>query len=371
MLQGIPFQKPVLVGVEEYLDQLKSIEQSNFFTNYGPVNSRFEQRIIAEIYQGVGAATTINNATIGLMLAIAQSKRPGGRYALMPSFTFAATPLAAMWCGLEPYFVDIDPHEWCLNLSLVEDLVAQLGDQVAVVVPYATFGTALDLSGYERLQARGIPVVVDAAPGFYTTIDSATHGQGFSGSLVYSFHATKPFGIGEGGLIYSGDVALIERIRCAANFGFDQSRASGMQGLNGKLAEFPAAIAMATLDRFPDKSRQRLTIEQYYQDCLIEYAGAAAGWQQQVRRGIGAPQFFSILCPEGQSNAEIVARLATRNIQARTYFAPSCHQQPVCAACPRTDLSVTETLARRIVSLPLWEGMERRDVATVVAGMLS
>lgn len=366
----IPFQKPTLVELDLYRDTLKNIEESHFFTNYGPVNTLLEQRIVDEVYGGIGAVTTVNNATTGLILAIAQSMRQGGRYALMPSFTFAATPQAALWCGLEPYFVDVDPLEWCLDTDLLTGLVEELGDQVAVVVPYATFGTAMDLSCYEMLQARGIPVVVDAAPGFYTTLNAVTHGRGFSGSIVYSFHATKPFGIGEGGLIYSSDKALIERIRSAANFGFDQSRTAGMLGLNGKLAEFPAAIALATLAKFPEKAQQRRQIEQFYLECLNERAATASGWQLQHRHGEGALQFFSILCPQDRSSDSIVSQLAAREIQARTYFSPSCHEQPICRSCKRTGLVVTESLSRRIVSLPLWEGMTKGDVVAIVTGLL-
>lgn len=47
------------------------------------------------MFDGIGSAVTVHNATIGLILAISQSKRPQGKYAVIPSFTFAATPLAA------------------------------------------------------------------------------------------------------------------------------------------------------------------------------------------------------------------------------------------------------------------------------------
>lgn len=366
----VPFQKPQLAEFESYLPYVKAMEASHFYSNYGPLNSRLEERIVAEVYHGHGAATTVNNATTGLILAISQLKRPVGRYALMPSFTFAATPAAALWCGLTPYFFDIDPDSWCPDQQVLDELIDRLGEDVAVVVPYATFGTAMPLDYYQGLQQRGIPVVIDAAPGFGTQDGAQGYGEGFPGAVVFSFHATKPFGIGEGGLVYSGNERIITAIRQTANFGFDESRSSVQLGLNGKLAELPAAVGLATLDQFPAKAEERRRVQALY-DHFLESKGAfARGFKVQLQRGVGAAQFYSLLVPKDETNQVAVARMAAVGVQARTYFAPSCHQQPHFQMCPRTELVVTEDVSRRIVSLPLWEGMGEEEVKLVVAGLL-
>ena len=55
---------------------------------------------MSSFFQNRGAVTTVANATLGLMAAIQLKKRRKGKYALMPSFTFPATALAAIWCVL-------------------------------------------------------------------------------------------------------------------------------------------------------------------------------------------------------------------------------------------------------------------------------
>ena len=144
-----------------------------------------------------------------------------------------------MWCGLEPYFVDIKDDDWCMNEELIKELLEKLGDEVALVMPYATFGTNLDLKFYQRVQDSGVPVVIDAAS-FGTSGVNGAFGKGFTGVVVFSFHATKPFGIGEGGLVYSADKSLISKIRQAGNFGFSENRETTLQGLNSKLSEYAA-----------------------------------------------------------------------------------------------------------------------------------
>ncbi|MGR5914257.1 DegT/DnrJ/EryC1/StrS family aminotransferase [Bacillus pacificus] len=55
------------------------------------------------------------------------------------SFTFPATPLAAIWCGLEPYFIDISIDDWYMDKTVLWDKIEELKEEVAIVVPYATF----------------------------------------------------------------------------------------------------------------------------------------------------------------------------------------------------------------------------------------
>jgi dTDP-4-amino-4,6-dideoxygalactose transaminase len=369
LLIKIPFLRPKLVKQEEFLQYFLEIDKSRIYSNYGPINTRFESRVLNDYFDNIGAVTTVNNATIGLMLAISQCKRSKGKYALMPSFTFAATPLAAMWCGLEPYFIDICSDDWCINKELLNDLLKRLGDRIAVVIPYATFGTNLDLEYYRQIHESGIPVVVDAAASFGTTGEKGHFGKNFPGVVVFSFHATKSFGIGEGGLLYSGNIELIQKIRQSANFGFSIERESTLQGLNGKMSEYSAAIALSTLNVFPRKLKTRMKIHQWYLEQLNQKNLLKKGWLVQKTNGKIAYQFMPVLCPEGQSNIDFIQRLANQGIEARTYFSPACHQQSQFKSYPHTSLLVTENMSKRIISLPLWEEMDLNHVILVIEGV--
>lgn len=366
-MMAIPFLRPSLVTVDKYVKYLREIDERRTYSNFGPLNSLFEARMIAECFAGVGAASTVNNATTGLMLAIALAARPGARYAVMPSFTFAATPLAAMWAGLEPYFVDVRPGDFAMDESSLQRALASLGDDAAVVVPYATFGAPIDLSPYIALIERGMPVVIDAAASIGTQRDGIAFGSGFPGPVVYSCHATKAFGIGEGGIVYSADRELVGRLREAANFGFGADRISRTRGLNAKLSEMMAAVALATLDEFAGKRRRRADVYRMYVDELARRGMVDQGWTTQDIAGEVAHQFFPLLCPPAVSNRDVARRMAEGGIEVRTYFRPPCHQQPAFARCPRETLAQTDALSSRILSLPLWEEMTRADVTTVMA----
>ena len=155
IMKKIPFLRPNLVKQESLIPYLSEIESSRIYSNFGPLNTRFEKRVLNEYFERQGAVTTVSNATLGLVLAISQSKRPKGKYALMPSFTFAATPLAAIWCGLEPFFIDIRPDNWCMDEKHLNEALQILGDEVSVVIPYATFGTNMNLNIYNKIHESG------------------------------------------------------------------------------------------------------------------------------------------------------------------------------------------------------------------------
>ena len=366
-MKRIPFLRPALVRSESYQQYLSQIDESHIYSNFGPLNVKFEERVLNEYFHGHGALTTVNNATSGLILAIATCMRKGARYALMPSFTFAATPLSAMWCGLTPYFIDVDPQTWCMDPDQVRDTVGKLGDQVAVIVPYAAFGTYTELTPYKELHDAGIPVVVDAAASFGTTESGQHFGAGFAGFVVFSFHATKAFGIGEGGLVYSATKINVDQIRQASNFGFDFGRQSHVLGLNAKLSEYTAAIALATLDVFPRKIKVRQAVFARYWEEFHHRGMFRDDWRLQKAAGSIAHQFVPAMCPKRYSNTDVVKKLAEASIEARTYFSPSCHQQPLFRNCPSSSLTITEEISRSIVSLPLWEEMETEHIRQVVA----
>src|SRR5271167_3299487 len=163
---NIPLVRPAPPQLSLAVAELQSLEQSGIFSNFGPVNTLFEQEMLERFFGGKGACTTVCNATIGLMLAIkdAVGEQPSGKFALMPGFTFAAAAHAALWCGLTPLLCDIDPATWAADPAAEEEVLARYAGKVAIAMPYATFGYNIDLERYRRITSQlGVPVVVDGA----------------------------------------------------------------------------------------------------------------------------------------------------------------------------------------------------------------
>ena len=363
----IPLMRPNPPRLSRASALLGAIEDSGTFSNFGPVNTSFENDIRDKLFGGAGACLTVCNATIGLMIAIKEvtrAKRPRQKYALMPSFTFAATAQAALWCGLTPLLCDIDPLTWAPCAESEAALLRKFANEIAIILPYATFGYDIDLARYEALwRSKGIPVVVDAAASL-GTVSAGGHGfgTGFSGSVVFSMQATKSFSVGEGGLIHSADPERIARLRAMANFGFGQPRSATMPGLNAKLDEVSALTAQLRLQDYAAIVNHRGMLMQRYR--------ARMDWMRfQPSNGrVQAHQFVPALLPRTMAaqRTALLARLREAGIGAATYFDPHLAEQPYIAAnsvCG--DLPVTGDVARRMISLPLYDGMTFEDVDDV------
>ncbi|MBE0344509.1 DegT/DnrJ/EryC1/StrS family aminotransferase, partial [Paenibacillus sp. 28ISP30-2] len=63
----IPFLRPNLVKKERFIANFEKIEETRIYSNYGPLNNLFEERVIAQMFDGIGSAVTVHNATIGLI----------------------------------------------------------------------------------------------------------------------------------------------------------------------------------------------------------------------------------------------------------------------------------------------------------------
>lgn len=362
----IPLLRPAPPRLSLAAAELQSLEQSGIFSNFGPINTRFEQEMLARFFDGEGACTTTCNATIGLMLAIREAvgEAAPGQFALMPSFTFAAAAHAALWCGLTPLLCDIDPVTWAADCAAESALLTRYSGRIAVVVPYATFGYPIDLERYARLTAQlGVPVVVDAAASLGTSDTRGLgFGSGFGGSVVFSMHATKSFAVGEGGLIYSADPDRIARLRVMSNFGFGETRTATMAGLNAKLSEVGALLGRLRLADYDRILARRAALLHRYRDALPELDF------QLKAPGMQAHPFVAALLPSELSGrrAAIRTELADRGIVTGTYFSPHLLEQPyfqkVCVAGP---MPICDDVSARAISLPLFDTMTHREVDQV------
>jgi dTDP-4-amino-4,6-dideoxygalactose transaminase len=363
----IPLIRPNPAKLSGLGAELAGLEASGIFSNYGPLNTRFEQEVQKTIFGGVGACVTVCNATIGLMLALkhAAGTQPGTRrFALMPSFTFAAAAHAALWAGLTPLLCDIDEATWTPSAAAEQELLERFGAEIAVVFPYATFGNDLDLDRYDALSRRsGIPVVIDAAASLGTVArDGTGFGTGCPHPLVYSLHVTKAFATLEGGLIYSADPATVEALRAMGNFGFAEPRVASMPGLNSKLSEVVALMGLEKLKEFEQVIAHRIEIaEAYYAEL--------AGWTFQRLTGRRhAFTFMPVLLPESCADRrrQILKSLADEGIGASSYFSPHVAEHPYFRqTCVTGDLAVTERIGRRIITLPMSDTMTADEVAYI------
>ncbi|MCP3735804.1 DegT/DnrJ/EryC1/StrS family aminotransferase [Sphingomonas sp. RP10(2022)] len=352
---------------------LRRIEASGVFSNNGPEVRGFEAEITAQLFGGEGASLAVGNATLGLMVAIRQAAgmhpRPG-TLALMPALTFAATAQAALWAGLTPLVCDVEADGWTADPRHEEELLARYGERIGVIVPYATFGTAIDLDRYAWLaRTHRVGVVIDAAASL-GTIDEGGRGFGTGApfTIVYSMHATKTFSVAEGGLVYSGDATLIDQLRGMINFGFEAGRSATLPGINAKLPEVIALMARAKLAEIDAVCDARAAIDAAYRAALPAFTMQVATGRRQ------ATQFMPVLLPRDLAahRSAIVAALAEDGVGVGQYFSPHIGEQPLFRDHGLVEPTpVADDVAARMLSLPITDAMTPADAPVIAARLIA
>ncbi len=366
----LPLIAPQPPRLSELGDALRRVEASGIYSNNGPEARAFEAEATAQLFDGKGACLAVNNATCGLMIAIRDAVgEPNGRLALMPALTFAATAEAAHWAGLTPLICDIDSVDWTASAAEEERLLRERGDTIAVILPYATFGYAIDLDRYKWLSQRfGVAVVIDAAASLGT---ADANGRGFGAGapfpIVFSMHATKPFATSEGGLIHCGDAATIERLRAMANFGFGAPRTATLPGLNAKLPEVLAVMARAKLDGFDAVSDRRQAVADAYREAAGDrYA------LQPAPIGRQAMGFQPIVLPQRLASHRdaIGAALDAEGVGNGRYFSPHLGEHPWIRDISMIEATpVADRIAGAMMTLPLSDAMIAVDACDAIAAL--
>lgn len=348
--------RPLLPPADAVAAYIRQSDAARFYANRGPLVCQLEARLSAAFGQDDAVRLTASGtaAIEAAILAQAGPARPEKPVALVPSYTFAATALAAERCGYRVVLTDIARETWCLEAE-----ACPRGDEIGLVLPVAAYGRMPDLDAWSRFRAdTGIPVVIDAAAATEALMDRPDLIRADL-PLTLSFHATKTFSTGEGGAVVWSDADGLARIEQVSNFGFHYSRECKMAGLNAKMSDYHAAVGLAMLDDFPARRQA--------------YAGIVARYRDAVRGLPGRlhlpPDLASVYvlweAPDAASHDRVEAAMDDNRIETRRWYEAGLHVQPHFRSAARPDLPVTQDLSGRLLGLPMSHDLPAERIARI------
>jgi dTDP-4-amino-4,6-dideoxygalactose transaminase len=346
--------------VTQIAPYLRSIDERRCYSNYGPLACQLQAELSRHIGCPENTLITVSSATAGLTAALLALDLPANSFCLMPSWTFAATPHATLAAGLTPWFHDVDSHTWALNPQAVSETFQRNKCPARAVIVVAPFGTPLDFTAWQHFQEKtGVPVIVDAAAAFDTVRASSL-------ISVVSLHATKILAAGEGGFVITPNPHMRDRVMGCSNFGFEGSRIAQRRAINAKMSEYHAAVALASLECWPEMRLSHLQITDWYRQSIDRLPGVCLQpMSDQGWAGSTTNMLF-----ESHLAEDVAHHLLREGIETRMWWGYGCQAQPAFAACPHDELSTTEQIAPRVLGLPHFPDMKKSDVWQV-AGALS
>jgi len=364
----IPITKPTLPLWEVFSKAIHSFYDTGMITN-GPIVRQLELQI-RDTFQ-VREAVGVSSCTSGLMLAL---KLLGvtGKVAL-PSFTFFATAHAAIWNDLEPVFVDIDPETWDLSTAALENALEN-EEGIEAVMPVHIFGNPCRVEDLKALSDRfGARLIFDSAHAMGAKVDGTYIGN-FGDAEVFSLSPTKLVTGGEGGIIATQNEGLAAKLRAGRDYGNEGDYDPSFVGLNARMSEIHAALAIESFRMLELNVRRRNMIAERYAKALSGVNGITF---QKIDSGNRSTyKDFTILVDEelfGINRDALARYLANEGIDTRKYYDPPVHRTKAYWEKWGRNyddfLPVTNAVSKTAISLPIWSHMGE-DVVDFVAGRI-
>ncbi|STQ86765.1 DegT/DnrJ/EryC1/StrS family aminotransferase [Helicobacter muridarum] len=350
----IRVNKPYLPSNKKYQKYCEKIYKTNYLTNFGPLSIELEQRLSE--YLNVPFILLVSNGTLALQIAYRLAGLQAGDKVITTPFSFVATTNTLIWENLDPVFCDIEQGSFCIDTSILSNLVTE---DIKAILPVHVFGNPCDVEYLESFSIKhNIKLIYDAAHAFGVNYDKRSV-LGFGDISTLSFHATKLFHTVEGGGLILKDFSLLEAGREMINFGLKNNLPHSL-GINAKLSEFHAAMGLCVLDDMSFILEDRQRIWYYYFEKLRDY------FDMQVLRNKATNNYhyFSILFKNTNLLYDAVCALEDECIFPRRYFYPSLHSLPFVSSyskCP-----VSSDIASRILCLPIFVGLQKEEQDKII-----
>lgn len=358
-MSNILVTRSSMPSLDEYVDEIKDIWDSHWLTNMGAKHQKLQKEL--EEYFDIPHVALYTNGHLALENAIAAQNLPKGGEVITTPFTFASTTHAIVRNGLTPVFCDINPDDYTIDVSKIENLIT---DQTVAIVPVHVYGNMCDVEEIDRIAKKyGLKVIYDAAHAFgvkYKGQSSASFGD----ASMFSFHATKVFNTIEGGCVCFKDDSWVQLLNDMKNFGIHGPESVEYVGGNAKMNEFQAAMGLCNLRHLDEEIGKRKKVVEKYRERLEGVDGIKLS---AIQKNVESNYAYFPVVFDGYkyTRNEVFEMLAEVGIGARKYFYPltnsfECYRNYPTAGTEKTP--VAQHMALRVLTLPLYADLSLDDV---------
>jgi dTDP-3-amino-3,4,6-trideoxy-alpha-D-glucose transaminase len=363
-LMQLDFADPALL--EELMGSVREVAERGAFTLGEPVEA-FEREFAD--YCETDFAVGVSSGTEALVLALRALEIGPGDEVIVPTNSFIATAEAVSAVGATPLLIDVDPESHLITAEIVE---RNLTPRVRCVIPVHLFGATVELDPIVALaRDAGVHVIEDACQ---------AHGARYRGRRAgtigafgcFSFYPTKNLGAwGDGGAVVTAVPELAERVRLLRAHGEKPRYCHRMVGTTARLDALQAAVLRRKLTRLEGWNDERRRLGGALRECLL---GGLDGNGDPTRAVelTSAPfaeadhvyHLFVVRCDQRD---ELREHLSERGIASAIHYPTPIHLTEAYADLGMTpgSLPVSERMAERMCSLPLFPGMSDAQVERI------
>lgn len=343
--------------------------ETNWVAPLGPNVNNFETELAA--YTGCGYAAALSAGTAAIHLGLKLLGVGQGDVVFVSSLTFSASCNPIVYEKAVPVLIDSEPDTWNMSPAALERAFEKYPAPKAVVVVHL-YGTPAKMDEIMRICARhNVPILEDAAESLGATYEGKHTGT-FGRAGVYSFNGNKIIATSGGGMLVSGDEALVKEARMLSTQARDPARyyQHSRIGYNYRMSNVDAGIGRGQLMHLDEHVRLKKAIYNRYRQAFADIEEISMNPLNP--KGDANNWLTCITIREGSSVTPdmVMDALEAENIESRPIWKPM-HLQPVFASCDffshdETDMSVSEDIFNRGVCLPSDIKNTDEDMETVI-----
>ncbi len=318
----------------------------------GPPVAKFE----AEFTRRLGAAHGIgcSNGTAALSLTLEALGVGRGDEVITVAHTFIATAEAICHVGAKPVFVDVDPRNYCMDPAALD---AAITPRTRAVIPVHLYGTPCDMDSILTIACKhGLKVVEDAAQAHL-----AAYKGRYVGALgdcgTFSFYPAKNLGAyGDAGFISCGSIETTGLIRRLRDHGRTSKYEHEIIGYNQRMDALQAAFLSVKLKYLDDWIAARRRVAAHY-DGRLRPAGF-----KTIEPTEGSVPVYHLYVVEMSNREDVANALSQDCIATGVHYPLPLHLPPAFAGETTNSLPITERVAKRVLSLPIYPELADEDV---------
>ncbi len=346
-------------------DYVKECLDTRWVSSVGKFVDLFEKQL--REYTEARCVVAVVNGTAALHICLKLAGVAPGDEVLVPALTFVATANAVAYCGAIPHFVDSEEKTLGLDPVKLDAYLREIGDirgdgcynrrtgrRIKAVVPMHTFGHSVDMDALliagERFR---LEVIEDAAESLGSKY-KGRHTGTLAKFAALSFNGNKIITTGGGGALLTDDEelgALAKHLTTTARVAHQWAFTHDMVGYNYRLPNINAAMGCAQLEQLPRFLEQKRTLAERYRDAFTGMTGLRFFTEPNFAK---SNYWLNVLLLDENRAAkrDTLIEFANRNGIGMRPAWTLLHRLPMFGDSPRMDLTVAESIERRLINIP-------------------
>lgn len=350
-MKYIPVYQPSLVGNEK--KYVTECIDTTWISSKGKYVNEFEEQFAR--YIGTKNATTVCNGTVALHLALEVLGIGVGDEVIVPTFTYIASVNSIAMVGATPVFVDSFEDSWNIDYRQIEQKIT---DKTKAVMVVHMYGLPCEMNELSKIcKKNNLYLIEDAAEAFGSTYNGI-HVGNFGSIATFSFFGNKTITTGEGGMIVSNSVDLIDRAAYLKSQAVSSDREYWHDelGYNYRMTNICAAMGLAQLERADYILQRKRQLANWYKN---ELSGFPVVFQADSVNIDNSFWMVSILVETKEMCHSLRELLKKNLIETRPFFHPAHTMTKFKSS---EIFPIAESISKRGMNLPSYHELSYEDV---------